>query len=125
MQPSENSTVLSVIDYATLVHLGCTADERKTAQKVNFSVDVFLNPQQTAEESDSLTDTVCYAQICEKIEELVKEKEFNLVESLARATIEVIKEQFGLSMLRVLVHKVSPPVAGLSGGVKYACSSWS
>ncbi len=124
MQPDPNKAVLSVVDYITLVHLGCTEEERKNAQEVRFSVDVYLDEKLLAERSDSLTDTICYTQICEKIQELVEGKEFNLVESLARQTIDFIKDQLNLPLLRVWVHKVSPPVNGLHGGVKYACSSW-
>lgn len=111
---------LKIEDYVLWVHLGCEPQERGLPQEVRVSVEFrFLVPPEGIY-SDHLGQTICYAQVCKALSELVIAEEFALIEKLAQKLWNKIKADFGQgSELRLLVHKVAPPVLGLLGGSKY------
>lgn len=123
MQSDPSQPVLSIIDFVTYIHLGCSTDERSRAQEVKFSIDIYLPKSPKAEQSDSLSDAVCYAKVCEELREFVEGQEFQLVESLGRQSLDFIRDQFNLQSLKLCIHKVAPPFDGIQGGVKYVCAS--
>lgn len=114
-------STLSLKDYGLQVHLGCTADERANPQPVKVSVDVGFRERPLGEKSDQLSDSVCYAQICEELNATTEGKEFNLVEKLAMDFLTQLRGQFPGHLVRLSVHKLKPPIANLNGGVVYTC----
>ena len=108
-------TSLIIQDLALQVRLGCLPDERVTPQEVRISVEFRFPEPPRANCSDELTDTICYAEVCEALKTIADEQEYKLIERLAQRLWEKLSSitdvPFSLS-----VHKVSPPVLGLRGG---------
>ena len=78
--------------------------------------------------TDQLSDTVCYAGIVEHVQHLVQNKRFNLIEHLAGCIHDAIctlvtKSNIPLSLLKVTVCKMAPPVPGIHGGVSFTYSA--
>lgn len=112
---------LSLKDYALFVHLGCEAQERLRTQEVRVRVEMRFGPAFKAATTDHLSDTVCYAQVCEKIEQHCADKEFKLIERLAKDLYDVLKLLMPQqSLLALSVHKLRPPVTHLEGGSHFS-----
>jgi dihydroneopterin aldolase len=115
-----SSVVLSVEDYSVLCSLGCTAEERATLQEVRASVRIRFAQAPKACETDQLQDTLCYAEVCARIKQVVESKGYQTVEHLARAIVlrlETLISKDDVWSLKI--HKVNPPIQGLRGGVTF------
>ena len=109
------------------VHLGCTREERERAQEVRVSVRLHFSQAPVGAHSDQLTDTVCYAELAQKIRQHAEGagQEFQLIERLARELFTIVRRTVGAQIqAAVLVHKVKPPVANLLGGTRFACGDF-
>ncbi len=58
-----------------------------------------------AAQSDALEDTVDYKAISQRVVEFIEASEYRLVESLAEALAELIREEFAVSWLRLRMAK--------------------
>ena len=75
----------------------------------------------SAEVTDELGETVCYAQLSEKVLNLVQENEYKLVEKLARDIHTEISSMMPKgATFQVRVHKLKPPIDILTRGVFYS-----
>ncbi len=114
---------LYIEDYALGCHLGCTAEERKEPQEIRISLKISFFSQPKVCLSDKLEDTICYAKICTLMKSVVDEKHYSTVEHLGYQILTKLKIRFSSHYKFTLeLHKVSPPVEGLLGGVVYSCS---
>lgn len=110
------TTTLTVEDFSCDCRLGCTAEERQHPQEVRASVEIAFTQAPLACVSDKLSETICYAEICDSIRRTAKSREFATVENLAQVIFETLKISHPW---RLTLHKVKPPVDGLLGGVKF------
>ncbi len=111
---------LTVHDYSLLCHLGCSAAERAQKQEVRVSLQIDFAEKPQACVTDNLSDTVCYDQLCRLILKTTQTVEFQTIEHLAHK----LHENLRASLKRALkwnlsLHKVSPPIDGLRGGVTF------
>jgi dihydroneopterin aldolase len=100
------------------VHLGCSADERTRPQPVEVSLSIHFKKNVEALQSDQLSDTVCYQDVCDQIKIAASTKEYNTVEHLAfeiRREIQPLLRTAASADLAV--HKIQPPIENLIGGV--------
>lgn len=58
-----------------------------------------------AAQTDSIADALDYHAVAERLTEFVRDSSFQLVESLAEACAGILLEEFGVSWLRLTVHK--------------------
>ena len=108
------SRSLVVKDYEMKVHLGCTAQERLVAQRVQISFEF----QTQYIEGDTLVEAYDYARLCKEITALTQGKEFETLEYLSESFLAyLLKQEFKLKHMRV--RKVSPPIENLKGGVEF------
>jgi dihydroneopterin aldolase len=115
---------LSIHDLRIWVHLGCSDEEKFHPQMVSFSIDINFKTLPAGAQTDSLQDTVCYLDLVTIITRQCQEKKFNLVEHLAKSVHEKIAASLSahihqLQSITVTLHKISPPVPGVHGGVKW------
>lgn len=96
---------------------GVFAEENKLGQR--FRVDLELCfPLQPAGQSDDLQDTVNYAEVYEKVRELVEEKTFQLIETVAEQIAAQVLQGFSMiEEVTVRVHKPHPPFKVFFDGV--------
>ncbi len=118
-----NQMVHSVLQIQELVlacHLGCSIDEQKTPQEVRVSVRIEFAAVPDACLSDSLNDTVCYAQLCSQLTKAAAAQSFATVEHLARQLSLCVQEPLPpKARWQLTVHKIQPPVPGLKSGVTF------
>lgn len=111
---------LCIRDLSLSVHLGWPAEERAERQEVRVSLELRYLSAPEGAATDDLSDTLCYARICEAFARHAAAHEFRLVEKLAQDLYGVAKELTGeRAQLALTLHKVRPPVNGLLGGVEY------
>lgn len=112
--------ILTVRQYEQWVSLGFSVEERAQLQKISIdlAVEFKLAPQTC--HTDQLHDTVCYADMCAKITDILSGKAFSTIERLTQDLFNGIASLPPKgSLLRVEVKKNNPPIVNLNGGVTY------
>jgi 7,8-dihydroneopterin aldolase/epimerase/oxygenase len=90
---------------------GASADERKSARR--FQVDVEMTfDMSRAIESDRLSDTVNYHEVCALVSELGSARPHRLLEALAAAMLTAICERWPEAEVRLELRKLHPPCPG-------------
>lgn len=109
---------LQLIDLSFQLHLGVTPQERAQKQEVRISVELTFARLPDAIHSDQIQDTVCYGTLSELIRGKVENQAFATVERLAAVVGDQVDSFVaGRATWRLRVHKVTPPVPYLFGGV--------
>ena len=121
MSPREFPRQLAINNLSLQVHLGCTAEERKTAQEVQATITISFSQPPTGETTDLLQDTICYAEACKLLRLCCAKREYNLVEKLAADFYMTLKERWPAHLFSLRVRKMKPPVENLLDGVDYFC----
>lgn len=116
-------TELKIHDLRLLVHLGCTESEQAVPQEVSFSIKIYFPSPPKGQFTDQLKDTVCYAQVCQLIQEQVHHQSFHLIESLSHQVLKALNNKFPSCPIQLDTWKVKPPVEWLKGGVTYTCET--
>ncbi len=78
--------------------------ERQIRQNLVLDLDLRTDAARAAA-SDALEDSVDYKAISQRVAEFVEASEYRLVESLAEALANVIREEFKVGWLRLRVSK--------------------
>jgi dihydroneopterin aldolase len=114
------SSRLDIQDIEVFLRLGCTQNERITAQRILVSLSfIFLNPPKACK-TDRLADTLCYASLTKAIVHLTQNREIHLIEHFAQICYETLKKPLNSEIkLQVRVNKVRPPVVELKGGAHF------
>ncbi len=117
---------LMISDLRLWAHLGCSQEERHHLQAVSIDIELVFASSPKAIETDKLEDTVCYYKITKAIEAFVASKPFHLIEHMSKGIYDVVYNivlQDLLSKIEVKVSKMSPPMAGILGGVSFIYSA--
>ena len=117
----KSSSCLYIHELLLPVHLGYSSEERSVLQEVCLSIELKFPKAPLGEKTDNLKDTICYGEICKTLRDYVKNREFNLIEKLARDCLSVLCKKYPSVFFRLTLYKKAPPVEGLKGGVKYSC----
>ena len=107
-------------DLSLFVHLGCSLQERSVLQEVRVFIDVVFTAPPLGEKTDCLDDTICYDEMCHLLRDYVKDRQFQLVEKMARECLSILNKKYPFAFIRLTCHKQAP-VEGLRGGVRYSC----
>jgi len=78
--------------------------ERKVRQTVSLDLEMATDIRKAAS-SDSIEDTLNYKAVAKRLIAFVGESEFQLVETLAERIAGIVTEEFGVSWLRLKLHK--------------------
>ena len=78
--------------------------ERKVRQIVSLDLEMATDIRKAAS-SDSIEDTLNYKAVAKRLIAFVGESEFQLVETLAERIAGIVTEEFGVSWLRLKLHK--------------------
>jgi dihydroneopterin aldolase len=94
---------------------GVTEHERSIGQ--HYRMDVVLESDLTlAMRTDSLTDTVSYAEVFQAATRSLRDRPFNLVESAAGRVAAELLDTFDVRAVTVRLCKMLPPVDGVLNG---------
>lgn len=112
--------VLTVNEYSIECILGCYPEEKEQFQEVLASIKIaFQEPPQTIE-TDLISNTLCYAQLCCEIKRIALEKHFNTIEHLSWEIYRHLQSIIPRECRWYLrLHKVDPPLEGLKNGVSF------
>jgi dihydroneopterin aldolase len=90
---------------------GATAGERRSARR--FQVDVDLTFEMgRALESDRLSDTINYKDVCEMVVEIGSSRPYKLLERVAGAMLTAIKARWPHAIVELELRKLHPPCPG-------------
>ena len=103
------------------ISLGCSVEERSNLQPVDVDIRMkfFQEPRGCC--SDQLVDVVCYKTVVEQVMDSVKDKSFNLIETLAARIFECVAQQPNLddALIEITVTKPNHPVPHVQKGMVF------
>ena len=91
--------------------------ERKIRQTVSLDVEMAWDNRRPAQ-SDRIDDALDYKGVAKRLIAFVQASEFQLVETLAERCAEIILAEFGVSWLRLTLHKPGAVRGASSVGVE-------
>jgi dihydroneopterin aldolase len=97
--------------------IGVYAWEQRVPRPVRVSLELDCDVREAAA-SDHIRDAVNYKAVCDRIEALVAERNFQLIEALAEAIARRVMEEFPVRALRVRVDKPGAVPAAANIGVR-------
>lgn len=90
---------------------GASAAEKETGRRFEVDCEFTLDISKAAK-SDSLEDTVSYADVYKVIEDTLSNSRYNLMETLSERMADAIFNSFRINSLRLRIRKMIPPVPG-------------
>lgn len=106
-----------IIKHASLLgHIGVSDEERKKKQELILDIEMLADTRE-AGARDDLGETVCYADVYERVARIVKGKPHRLIESVAE---ELAKEILAHFAVRKVLVRVKKPGAFAGKDVRYA-----
>lgn len=112
--------ILNVDGLVLWARLGCSAEERAHPQEVRASLRLEFRETPGACFSDQLEETICYAELCQRLKSVCESGEFATVERMAMACRETLLAYLGeAAEFEIEIHKVHPPIPNLTGGVRF------
>jgi 7,8-dihydroneopterin aldolase/epimerase/oxygenase len=90
---------------------GCFKEEQVIGNRFIVNLELETNTS-AAEDSDDLHDTINYQEVYNTVREQMSEKS-HLLEHVCRRILDAVMERFeGISLLKVKVSKMNPPMGG-------------
>lgn len=104
--------IIFLHDFKAKTLIGIYPWERKVPQTIQLDLEIGL-PNSRACRSDCIEDALDYALVIKKIDEILTEKHFSLLEALAEHIAQTILKEFKSPWVKVSVAKL-----GIIRGVK-------
>ncbi|HNP60707.1 MAG TPA: dihydroneopterin aldolase [Nitrospirales bacterium] len=95
---------------------GVTETERQQPQPLLVDL-IFRCPNQSAFQSDELSDTVDYGSITQRIQDIGEGQAFSLIETMAEKICQALFHEFPITRLKIWVRKIRPPLKRIEGSV--------
>ncbi|HBP86076.1 MAG TPA: dihydroneopterin aldolase [Nitrospirales bacterium] len=95
---------------------GVTETERRQTQPLLVDL-IFRCPNQSAFQSDHLSDTVDYGTVTQRIQDIGEGQAFSLIETLAESICQTLFHEFPITRLKLWVRKIRPPLNRIEGSV--------
>jgi dihydroneopterin aldolase len=130
MTPAKTA-VLKVQEFSLFVHLGCSAEERRSLQEIRISFEFRFSKLPEACFTDEIEGTICYGSVSENLRAFYSSAEFNTIERLAlggyeilaKTAAEIATKTSTAPSFKIRVHKLKPPVDSLLGGAVFEIES--
>ena len=87
-----------------LCNVGITKEERSAKQEILISIEMFCNTKKSVK-TDDICDTVDYFKVHQYLKNLIENKEFNLVETIAQKSADLILKKFNVLKVVILIKK--------------------
>ena len=84
--------------------IGVNDWEREVRQTVSLDLEMATDIRPAAE-TDDIADTIDYKAVAKRLIDFVEGADFQLVESIAERVTDIIREEFGVSWVRLRVSK--------------------
>jgi 7,8-dihydroneopterin aldolase/epimerase/oxygenase len=99
-------------------HHGVYQAEKQFGQRIEVDVDLWADFSRAAR-TDDINAAVSYADVYETVKNIVEKESFNLIEAMALAICERIREGYNVPKVTVRVRKPQPPVDGLMDSAEF------
>lgn len=86
--------------------------EREVNTAIEADIELYADLRKACK-SDSLDDTINYAKLYDLVNQVVKARHHNLLESLAEEIASAVNEEFSCERVVVRVRKPRPPLGGI------------
>ncbi len=96
--------IIFITDLRVETIIGIYDWERTTQQTVSLDIEMATDIQAAASTED-IENTLNYKAISKRVESFIAESQFLLIETMAEQVATLIREEFGVSWLRLTVHK--------------------
>ena len=96
--------------------IGVNDWEREVLQTVSLDLEMATDIQKAAD-SDDVADTIDYKAVAKRLIAFVEGVEFQLVETMAERVSDIVREEFGVSWLRLRVSKPGAVTGAADVGV--------
>jgi 7,8-dihydroneopterin aldolase/epimerase/oxygenase len=111
MATPEKIATLRLMNMTFYGYHGASAAEKETGRRFEVDCEYTLDISGAAK-SDSLVDTVSYADVYKVIEDVLNNSRYNLMETLSERMADAIFNSFRIRSLRLRIRKMIPPVPG-------------
>lgn len=95
---------------------GVTDTERQQPQPLLVDL-IFRCSNQSAFQSDHISDTVDYGTITQRIQDIGEGQAFSLLETLGEKICQALLHEFPITRLKIWVRKIRPPLKNIEGSV--------
>lgn len=102
------------------LNLGWRSKERSQEQGILLDIDIDFPQAPSACETDHLDNTVCYDQLIQTIRQKLGDKQYKLIEHVARDTYLIVSSQLPPEATTIIHITKFPKVVGLTGGVCFS-----
>ena len=119
LKPAKNTTKRTVFIKDFIIHeiIGIHDHEKEKKQKIKFNIVIDVNQNTLPNEKD-LKSIINYEKITKKLENLVKNKKYNFLESLAEDSfVEIFKDK-RISSVKIKIEKPDAIKNASSAGVE-------
>jgi len=96
--------IIFITDLRVDTIIGIYDWERTQLQTVSIDLEMATDVRPAAATED-IESTLNYKAISKRIEQFVAASKFQLIETMAERVAEIVREEFGVSWLRLTVHK--------------------
>lgn len=101
---------IKIVDLEIFANHGVFLEENALGQKFLVCADLYVDARK-AGQTDNLSDSVNYGEVCRLIDRVMKENTFKLIERAAETVARVVLDEFPLVQgLRVEVKKPWAPI---------------
>jgi dihydroneopterin aldolase len=90
---------------------GASADERRSARRFQVDVDLTFSVARSAE-TDRLSDTINYRDVCEVIVQIGEARPYRLLEALAAEMLRELNKRWPQAHITIELRKLHPPCPG-------------
>jgi len=90
--------------------------ERKVKQTVVLDIEMSADIAKAAA-SDQIEDTLDYKSVAKRLIGFVEQSEFQLVETLAERCAQIVREEFGVAWVRLILNKIGAVTGARDVGV--------
>ena len=106
LKPAKNTTKRTIFIKDFIIHeiIGMHDHEKTKKQKIKFNIVVNVNQNTVPDEKD-IKSIVDYEKITNKLENLVKNKKYNFLESLAEDSFKEIFEDKRINSVKIKIEK--------------------
>ena len=118
LKPTKNTTKRTIFIKDFIIHeiIGIHDYEKAKKQKIKFNIVIDVNQNTLPNEKD-LRSIINYEKITKKLENLVKNKKYNFLESLAEDSFVEIFEDKRISSVKIKIEKPDAIKNASSAGV--------
>jgi len=119
LKPAKNTTKRTIFIKDFIIHeiIGIHDHEKEKKQKIKFNIVIDVNQNTLPNEKD-LRSIINYENITKKLENLVKNKKYNFLESLAEDSFVEIFEDKRISSVKIKIEKPDAIKNASSAGVE-------